>query len=696
MGLNMVEKEPISELVSRQQKLSDRLEKKGNLFGGTIPAKIAELDPWTQTDKLLKLGRAGAWLERSILEVQQSLVSNIEEINIRKGELLGKAQIYQGELEQRRIQLAKMEGLSTIPATSIAEFKARLAQLESKKDEDPELKLGFQFLQEQPAPPAPPAAPVETPPAEPTNEISEEKKLTSVEFDKVNRTLTLGGVIHHLTRREVIVVNLLYQAQEQLVASSIIRESLSNADFMSEPGQVIANLKRKLGKEVNDVIEHQGPNGSAALWMLHRKIAKKVAPVEKTAEHITQITFNPDNNEFIKDGKVIDISKYYKAIIRYLAENPGKHPITDLYQVLKDAGSKVKIDNTNAYTNDLLTKKKITENDLNELIQVTRKEKSRANLYNLSSEYAVTILSAAPKPGDKPPVPPVETPAKPEDREVLVAPIAYKFDPEARTLQIGSKKVTLTEGRFAILNFLYVNLGHYINSDTLDGTLARLGSNSKTAQILLDIRKSLGIKDVPLFSVIREGKGGSAKYALGISPDEIETSATGEVKAKIPRRAGREMTQLPEGEEIELSSYKARLVQYLNSSKAEALDTTSIINHIWPEDNKPMKRKLDNLQKLIRDTNIELELRRWKIVNAAGGRGHKAKYYLEKIQTQISPEQQEEITQLEQSLTSLLASRPTIAEAASLGLPGNHAADLEQLDILVTQKQDRLRQLGQA
>ena len=93
-----------------------------------------------------------------------------------------------------------------------------------------------------------------------------------------------------------------------------------------------------------------------------------------------------------------------------------------------------------------------------------------------------------------------------------------------------------------------------------------------------------------------------------------------------------------------------------------------------------------------------LEPRGYKIIQTLGhgerNKGQKGTYYLEKVQTQISPEQQEEIIQLEQSLAILLASRPAIAEGVSFDLPRNSAV-LQELDTLVTQKQARLKELGQ-
>lgn len=141
---------------------------------------------------------------------------------------------------------------------------------------------------------------------------------------------------------------------------------------------------------------------------------------------------------------------------------------------------------------------------------------------------------------------------------------------------------------------------------------------------------------------------------------------------------------MPDGQEIEIRGQLTAVAfdLIINSTKENPVPTE-----------KADKNAIMRLRKLLGPSG-------YKIIQTLkyGQRntGQKGTYYLEEVKTQISPEQQEEIVQLEQSLVSLLASRPTIAEAASLGLPGNHTADLQQLDTLVTQKQDRLKELKQA
>lgn len=121
-------------------------------------------------------------------------------------------------------------------------------------------------------------------------------------------------------------------------------------------------------------------------------------PVEKPAEHITQITFNPENGEFTKDGEVVKVPKYFGVLIKYLAEHNGEHPATDFFQALKDAGSKVKIDNTNAYIGTMIIN--AGQYGLGELIQKDRHKTTSPknghfiNSYSLSPKFSVTILPA--------------------------------------------------------------------------------------------------------------------------------------------------------------------------------------------------------------------------------------------------------------------------------------------------------------
>lgn len=68
--------------------------------------------------------------------------------------------------------------------------------------------------------------------------------------------------------------------------------------------------------------------------------------------------------------------------------------------------------------------------------------------------------------------------------------------------------------------------------------------------------------------------------------------------------------------------------------------------------------------------------------------------YLKRLGEQLpQPPVQREITQLEESLANLTASRPRLEEAVNLGLPGNYEADLERLDQLIEQKNAQLEQI---
>jgi len=144
----MTESEPLSELTKRQEQLSTRIENKRSLLEARIPSTIVGLDLWTQTARVIRLGKAGAWLEKSITEVQRKLDQVTEEVSQRSDELTNKAQAYQKELEQRRTQLVQIEEVARyIPSQSIEQYKERLGQFEALKDTNPELRAAFQFSQ---------------------------------------------------------------------------------------------------------------------------------------------------------------------------------------------------------------------------------------------------------------------------------------------------------------------------------------------------------------------------------------------------------------------------------------------------------------------------------------------------------------------------------------------------------------------
>ncbi|OGE41968.1 hypothetical protein A3B45_01970 [Candidatus Daviesbacteria bacterium RIFCSPLOWO2_01_FULL_39_12] len=147
-------------------------------------------------------------------------------------------------------------------------------------------------------------------------------------------------------------------------------------------------------------------------------------------------------------------------------------------------------------------------------------------------------------------------------------------------------------------------------------------------------------------------------------------------------RSAKFKKQLPDGQEIEIRGKQTANTfdLIINSTKENPIPSEKVSAQAVP-----------HLRRI-------LEPRGYKIIQTLGhgerNKGQKGTYYLEKVQTQISPEQQEEIIQLEQSLAILLASRPAIAEGVSFDLPRNSAV-LQELDTLVTQKQARLKELGQ-
>lgn len=110
---------------------------------------------------------------------------------------------------------------------------------------------------------------------------------------------------------------------------------------------------------------------------------------------------------------------------------------------------------------------------------------------------------------------------------LLVSPVAYTFDRENRTLQMGDKISKFREAGFLAVNFLFEHRGHAVDTADLRKILAEAGFKSTVGQNLGSLESRLGQR---LF--IRIGSAGShnVQWALGVlAEEEQEPSVTEEV-----------------------------------------------------------------------------------------------------------------------------------------------------------------------
>lgn len=114
---------------------------------------------------------------------------------------------------------------------------------------------------------------------------------------------------------------------------------------------------------------------------------------------------------------------------------------------------------------------------------------------------------------------PDKTQAEVTKQDVIIAPVAYKFNPEQSVLEIvGGKKKTLTGREHVIVQQLYTHLGEEITSRDLQLSLQEVGLSPMVGSVIYDLEKELGAK---LFTRIGHRRTG-AKWALGYThPLEI-------------------------------------------------------------------------------------------------------------------------------------------------------------------------------
>lgn len=169
-----------------------------------------------------------------------------------------------------------------------------------------------------------------------------------------------------------------------------------------------------------------------------------------------------------------------------------------------------------------------------------------------------------------------------------------------------------------------------------------------------------------------------------------------------PSRAGareKRTINMPDGTTLEAIGKRGKAIQFIVSTgESFSFSVRDFSNYIYGSDNP---QSISSAKKLLRDTNDHLTGLGWEVNLPADLKNidQLMNILIRKTQKPSAPapsaESVAEIVQLEQSLKGLIASRPAIAEAASLGLPGNYAADLQKLDELIAQKQTRLQELKQ-
>lgn len=151
------------------------------------------------------------------------------------------------------------------------------------------------------------------------------------------------------------------------------------------------------------------------------------------------------------------------------------------------------------------------DQDITDPVQAAQFLDNYARVGLLKERLLKKVLSAPMKPESAPMLEPEVIPAG----ELLVSSVAYTFDRESGTLQVGNKSGILRGRTLLAIGYLHKHRGHTVQSSSLHEVLTEAGYQSPVGQTILDVEKGFGQ------FIIRAGRvGRDTLWALGVLPEE--------------------------------------------------------------------------------------------------------------------------------------------------------------------------------
>ncbi len=647
MGLKMERELSVEQLIARQDQLNKLVGQREETTKRLGPESIDFKDSTPREVRTFGIkNRVRASIDR--LKTSLSLVDNQLEEHLPQI-----ANDYRRELirKERDLRGVERSGLA-IPEETLASFRSQLQELKDKPSHDIILAKALGTKVEKPTEPQaspPPAAPLKT--------------LPEITLNKEGKTIKANGKEVPLTAAEWVLMNILYGKNGEKITISDLRETVKNAGVNSDPARLAWGIEQKAGR----MFERGTQADKIGVWSLPRK-TEQGSDSEKIGETDEENIRKQTLLEAIHSFNLIETRR--KVLEVAVSYNKNALGTNDTWVEAYYGEDARKLRNPKDSL-DALRSKAIKEvSSKISLVSVTQGEGRDKR----AGYYLKLVEAGAPKP----PAPEPEFGAEPVQEVVLNLLNRMIEDPNLTLQQAIELRGLSTKGRPFNKSTLRFSLSSAVN---ILMYRQRMGTSIEEEKKLINkIHSILNTEDIT--SSLKTFRVNTAEWIKDGTP--IIPVKADESPKDYRGRSTKAKKTLPDGQEIEIRGQLTAVAfdLIINSTKENPVPTE-----------KADKNAIMRLRKLLGPSG-------YKIIQTLkyGQRntGQKGTYYLEEVKTQISPEQQEEIVQLEQSLVSLLASRPTIAEAASLGLPGNHTADLQQLDTLVTQKQDRLKELKQA
>ncbi|MDO8619033.1 MAG: hypothetical protein Q7R49_03780 [Candidatus Daviesbacteria bacterium] len=401
----------------------------------------------------------------------------------------------------------------------------------------PDISLSSQSeAPKAPAKPVTPTPPIETKSIEPAKPEEEENDLPEIFFDEKELTLRFNNETPvALVKNEAILVKTLYENRDQNFTITQLWEKLQDAGSKSKIKAIVSvtlrQLERKLKHKIFKLVKVE--HSSNTKWSLPRK-TEKSAKTPKTPEipEGKEVIIAPVTHKFDAENQTLQIGEKVKRL------TPQEFIFV-----------KTLHDQVGSWIDSTKLQEILTENEI-------RSTTGRI-AYGLEHYFLVEKLFDRRRKegkfgkwslGMSPTLPDSET-----DQNLLVAPVAYKFDPERKALKIGDREIILKGSLLVVFNCLYENLGNFVERKLIDTALKGLGQNTGAAQLLHDLERKFDTNFVIRTYKISDK---TALYALGVSPDQSQKPSEPNSDSKDSGK-GREShlkfkRTLPNGQEIEI------------------------------------------------------------------------------------------------------------------------------------------------
>lgn len=365
----------LSQLAQRQSTLSERLNLKTELKeSNAFTRRIEQLDPWTQTPKIIRLGKARIWLDRSILEVRNRLAIIDEQIDQKRGEFVTKALEFESEIKTRREQLEAMEKLD-IPTQVLNQFRQRFLEFEKSPEHDLELRAALHLLNKTRAEATTQNQTQESIPTETTDKQESdrlERGLPVITFieggpDKKSTLQINNERTIKLAPLEEALVRFLYQNPNKFFTTdqlfTVLKEAGSLSSLNIIVNSTVSNIQKRIGGEVFSKNESIDPKTGKKLrtWAILQKTPENQPESVEVKKPIIKILDEAEGKIEV-NGKQIVIkpdSILWKAFL-LIAENliSGKniYSTEEINKIALDSGSFVELSPGSIITRSLRNK----------------------------------------------------------------------------------------------------------------------------------------------------------------------------------------------------------------------------------------------------------------------------------------------------------------------------------------------------